>query len=180
MEDSESDIQRTPVREDTKEHGLPPFTFYLTVFVVLLADQISKLWVVQRMKFGEDIPVIGNAFTLTLAQNTGGAWGILPSGNQFFIGFAVIATSVIIYAYHRFAHKDWVVAWAFALALGGALGNLTDRVRLGYVVDFLHARIINWPVFNIADSAITIGIILLIWQYIVVVFLKKPEEQPTP
>ena len=145
---------------------LRPGVFYLIVVIVFLADQISKTWV-QRVMIpdADSRPIIGRAFLLTLTHNTGGAWGLLPQGNVVFIVFALLAVVALLFAYHWMRRVDLLVGAAFALALGGALGNLLDRLRYGFVVDFFEARVIHWPIFNIADSAITAGILLLLLHF---------------
>ncbi len=148
------------------DRGLRPLYFYLVVLLVFVSDQISKHLIQQSMAFGQQREVIGSSFMLTLTQNTGGAWGLLPSGNKLFVAFAAIAIVALLFAYHRVARGDLLVASAFALALGGAVGNLLDRLRYGYVVDFFDARIIHWPIFNVADSAISLGIVLLLAHYV--------------
>ena len=85
---------------------------------------------------------------------------------------AVLAVLALMVAYHNMKIVDLFVGGAFALALGGALGNLLDRLRYGYVVDFFEARIIHWPIFNVADSAITLGIVLLMIH-----FLRSAREE---
>ena len=152
--------------------GLRPLNFYLIVLLVFAADQVSKALILRNMAFGEQRQVLGSSFMLTLTQNTGGAWGLFPSGNNLFIAFAAAAIVALLFAYHRVARRDLLVASAFALALGGAIGNLLDRLHYhdangsGYVVDFFDARIIHWPIFNIADSAISLGIVLLLIHYL--------------
>ncbi len=146
--------------------GLRPFTFYLIVLIVFVADQWSKAWIQRSLGYEESRDIFGKAFTLTYTHNTGGAWGLLPHGNPIFIGFALIAAVALLFAYHRIARPDAMVSGAFALALGGAFGNLVDRLRFGYVVDFFDARIIHWPVFNVADSAISCSIVLLLIHFL--------------
>lgn len=148
-------------KETPSFRALSPGAFYFIVILVFAADQISKHWVQRVLAWEQSRPIIGDAFLLTLTQNTGGAWGILPHGNSLFIAFALFAVFALFLAYYRMPHVTLHVGGAFALALGGALGNLVDRLRYGYVVDFFHAKIINWPIFNIADSAISLGILLL-------------------
>lgn len=148
----------------THAEGLRPPVFVVTVLLVFVADQISKAWMVRTMYLGESRPIIGQAFRLTLTHNTGGAWGYLPRGNGVFTAFAAVAVVALILAYQRVGRHDLQVGAAFALAMGGAIGNLADRVRLGFVIDFFDARIIHWPVFNMADSAISISILLLVWH----------------
>ncbi len=151
---------------ESPKKPLRPSVFYILVLIVAMGDQLTKGLIIKKMYLGESIPVIGDAFRLTLAHNTGGAWGLLPSGNRLFVGIAILAVCCIVFAYHRMRQMDTLMAGAFALALGGALGNLIDRLRFGYVVDFLHAKIINWPIFNVADSGISIGICLLFLHFV--------------
>ncbi len=158
-------VEPLPERAASQD-GLRPFYFYTIVILVFAGDQISKALIQRSMSFGEYREVFGSSFMLTLTQNTGGAWGLLPSGNRLFIAFAAVAIVALLVAYHRVARGDLLVASAFALALGGATGNLVDRLRYGYVVDFFDARIIHWPIFNVADSAISLGIVLLLAHYV--------------
>ncbi len=146
--------------------GLRPAIFYLVVAAVFVIDQLTKSAIQRSLRFEESRPLIGSAFALTLTHNSGGAWGLLPHGNVLFIAFASAAVLLLALAYHRMARTEAVVATAFALALGGAFGNLLDRLRYGYVIDFLDARIIRWPVFNLADTAITCSILLLMFHFI--------------
>lgn len=145
--------------------ALRPPVFYCIVLLIFAADQISKAWIKQVLIWEQSRPIFGNAFLLTLTKNTGGAWGMLPHGNSLFIVFAALAVTALLYAYYRMARVELFVGAAFALALGGALGNLLDRLRFGFVVDFFEARIIHWPIFNIADSAISFGIVLLMIHF---------------
>src|SRR5437868_6481947 len=109
--------------------GLRPLYFYVIVLLVFVSDQASKALIQRTLSFGEYRHVFGSTFMLTLTQNTGGAWGLLPSGNRVFVAFAGVAIVALLYAYHRIARSDLLVGSAFALALGGALGNLLDRLR---------------------------------------------------
>lgn len=178
-------MTQTPDTTDTtqpraqKQSGLRPFTFYLIVLLVFAADQWSKHWIQKTLGYEQSREVIGKSFMLTLTHNTGGAWGMLPHGNPLFIGFALVAAVALLVAYHRFAHPDSLIAGAFALALGGAFGNLLDRLRFGYVVDFFDARFIRWPIFNVADSAISLSIILLSIHFIRSLRADANETPPT-
>ena len=145
--------------------ALRPRTFYLIVALVFAADQISKATMQRFLTWEQPWPRYGSPLAFTLTRNTGGAWGLLPQGNVLFIAFAGVAVIALLFAYHRMPRVDLPVGGAFALALGGALGNLLDRLRYGYVVDFFDARIIHWPIFNIADTAISCGILLLLWHF---------------
>jgi signal peptidase II len=147
--------------------AIRPATFYLIALLVFGSDQWSKAWVLRTLSWEQTVPIIGNIFSLTLTHNTGGAWGFLPSGNLLFVAFASIAVIALLFAYHRLSHVPLLVGAALALALGGALGNLLDRLRYSYVVDFFyfHVGSFHWPIFNIADSAITFGIALLLFHF---------------
>ena len=105
----------------------------------------------------------------------GVAFGILQGMNPVFIGLAILASGAIIYYYQQIDKKDWLIRLALMMELGGAIGNLIDRLRLGYVVDFIHVYWQNhhFPAFNIADSAITLGVILLLVDTL---FLEKHRQ----
>ncbi|MEW6661633.1 MAG: signal peptidase II [Bacillota bacterium] len=145
----------------------------LITAAVLFFDQLSK-WIIQEtMELGQSIPVITNIFHITYWRNPGAAFGIMAFRTNFFIivGFLVVAAIIIVLL--RLPPERKLLKVALALQLGGAVGNLIDRIRTGYVVDFFDFRV--WPVFNIADSAIVIGVILLSWFLLV-----TPETKPKP
>ena len=139
--------------------------FFWISLLVIAVDQATKL-LAQAILPGSPIDILP-VFSLTLAYNTGAAFGFLDEAsgwqNLFFITVAVIVSGVIIAMVRKLTEEELQTAVALLMILGGALGNLIDRVRLGHVVDFLHVYYQSWsfPVFNIADSAITIGAILL-------------------
>lgn len=135
-------------------------TISAIALVVIILDQLTKLWVDASMKVGQSIPLINNLFHLTYTQNTGAAFGILKNHQLIFILFALFVISLILYYWKRIPQKNIIIV-PIGLILGGTIGNLIDRLRFQYVIDFLDFRI--WPTFNIADSAITIGAILLIF-----------------
>ncbi|MDD5131334.1 MAG: signal peptidase II [bacterium] len=140
----------------------------LIIFLlVLLADQYTKLIVQQDMIVGQTIPVIHKIFHFTYVQNSGGAFGILRGKTNLFIIISIIVILFIIYFMFKEEKKDYFVKTVFSFILGGAISNLIDRMRLGYVVDFIDFQV--WPVFNIADSAISIGMVLLFIR----LFFKK-------
>ena len=141
--------------------------FVISALVIVL-DQLTKYWVNQSLAPGESVPVTP-FFNLVLTYNTGAAFSFLSraSGWQrgFFILIAVLASLLIIYLIRRF-HLQKRFSIGLSLILGGALGNLWDRIVLGHVVDFLdfYLQAYHWPAFNVADSAITCGVALLIWD----------------
>ena len=135
--------------------------FVLPLAVVIL-DQFSKYIVVENMALGESIPIIEEVFHLTYILNPGAAFGMFAHNRLFFIAIAVIVIGIIIWARREILASPWEVKAGCGLFLGGAIGNLIDRARHGLVIDFFDFRI--WPVFNIADIAICIGVGLIIWN----------------
>lgn len=135
--------------------------FVLPLAVVIL-DQFSKYIVVENMALGESIPIIEKVFHLTYILNPGAAFGMFAHNRLFFIAIAVIVIGIIIWARGEILASPWEVKAGCGLFLGGAIGNLIDRARQGLVIDFFDFRI--WPVFNIADIAICIGVGLIIWN----------------
>lgn len=144
---------------------------WLIAIAVFLFDQLAKKYISKSLSLGQSIPVIKNIFHLTLVHNTGVAFGLFKNRQAFFI---IITSVVILYiALVLFLNRkqnSLSSRIAFGLILGGAGGNLLDRLRLGFIVDFFDFRI--WPVFNIADSAITIGIFIL-----AVDFIMRPKQE---
>lgn len=135
--------------------------FVLPLAVVIL-DQFSKYIVVENMALGESIPIIKEVFHLTYILNPGAAFGMFAHNRLFFIAIAVIVIGIIIWARREILASPWEVKAGCGLFLGGAIGNLIDRARQGLVIDFFDFRI--WPVFNIADIAICIGVGLIVWN----------------
>lgn len=135
--------------------------FVLPLAVVIL-DQFSKYIVVENIALGESIPIIEEVFHLTYILNPGAAFGMFAHNRLFFIAIAVIVIGIIIWARREILASPWEVKAGCGLFLGGAIGNLIDRARQGLVIDFFDFRI--WPVFNIADIAICIGVGLIIWN----------------
>lgn len=138
----------------------------VVVSLTLILDQISKLWVSRQLSLQQTVPVIPNIFHLTLVHNRGAAFGILRNQLFLFIGVSCAAIVYIVLMMRRSCGR--LQQTGLSLVLAGALGNLIDRLVLGYVVDFLDFRV--WPVFNLADSAICVGAGLLAWT-----LLRKPS-----
>ena len=134
--------------------------FWLIIIAVLALDQGLKLVVQRNMELNQSIPIIGNVFHLTYVLNPGAAFGIFANQTIFFIVATLIVVGVIGFFYYRTPREKAWLRLGLVLILGGALGNLIDRVRTGHVVDFFDFRI--WPVFNIADIAISVGVGLLV------------------
>lgn len=128
----------------------------IIVLTILSLDQLTKFLVTQNLSLNQSVPVIKGIFHLSLIHNRGAAFGVLRNQVPLFIFTSIFA---VILIFLNLKNGKRFYKFSLSLILAGALGNLIDRLFLGYVIDFLDFRI--WPVFNIADSAITIGAVLL-------------------
>lgn len=133
-------------------------------FLVILLDRFAKITIVSNMTEGESIPVLENIFHVTYVLNPGAAFGMLPHNRTFFLIIGAAAVAAIIWLRKDILSEGRKVRCGAALFLGGALGNLWDRIQTGLVIDFLDFRI--WPVFNVADIAICVGTGLILWDMI--------------
>jgi signal peptidase II len=157
---------------------------YLILALISLStvalDQISKVQIMQTMRLHESIPVVSEFFSLTYIRNPGAAFGLLASSGQtfrliFFGLTSVFALGLLGMIFYRLRQDDWVGQLSIAGILGGAIGNLLDRVRFGEVIDFLDFYVngYHWPAFNVADAAISVGVFFLILHFA----LEKKEEE---
>lgn len=146
--------------------------YFIIAFVVLVLDQVTKWFIVHRMDLYETRPVIGEFFQITSHRNTGAAFSILEGQRWFFLVITtVVAVGIIWYLRRMIKARKTLMCWALGLLLGGAIGNFVDRALFGEVVDFLQFRFrFNWfgtpvdytyPIFNLADSAIVVGVGLI-------------------
>jgi signal peptidase II len=154
--------------------------FYLIALAVVLTDQATKEIVVRTMRLGQSIPIVPGYFDLTYVLNPGAAFSLLATlpekiRNPFFIAISVAAAILIIVYRARHLRGHRLASVSLGLVLGGAVGNLIDRIRYGVVVDFLDAHVhqYHWPVFNVADSAISVGVTLLLLE----MFLEWRRER---
>jgi len=145
------------------------FFLWLTLSGVVIAlDQLSKFWVLLKLDFGRSIEVT-SFFNLVLVYNAGAAFSFLANAGGwqrwFFVVLALVISVWLVIMIRQHA-KERLLPLAAALILGGALGNVVDRILYGAVIDFLdvHVGLHHWPVFNLADSAITLGVVLMLWQ----------------
>lgn len=132
----------------------------LTVFA---GDQLTKWWAGRVLVPGESHPVLPGIFHLTLVRNTGVAFGLFAHAGMIVLIVTAGIVAVLVITSMRRPPISPLVSVAMGLVLGGATGNLLDRLRLGAVIDFLDFRV--WPVFNVADSCITVGAVLLAWVW---------------
>ncbi|MEI5906101.1 signal peptidase II [Bacillus spongiae] len=149
--------------------------YYVIALFVVLLDQFTKWLIVQRVNLGEQIKVIEDVLYITSHRNKGAAWGILEGQMWFFYIVTVIVVAGIVYFLQKEAKGKRLYSISLAFILGGAIGNFIDRVFRGSVVDFINTYIFTYdfPIFNIADAALTIGVVLLI----IVMFKEERESK---
>ncbi len=148
----------------------------LLAIATCVLDQFTKWLVVSTLRPGESaqpISFLSGLFTFTHVTNTGIAFGLLKQAGTIFVFVAVVVITAIVMYLRSLPREQWLVRVALGLQLGGAFGNLIDRLRLGYVIDFIDFRF--WPVFNLADSAIVVGVTLL-----VLVMWRESRAVPKP
>ncbi|MCG6137146.1 MAG: signal peptidase II [Nostoc sp. LLA-1] len=136
--------------------------FWIAAFIGFFLDQVTKYWVVQTFSLGQTLPILQDIFHLTYVTNTGAAFSLF-SGKVEWLKWLSLAVSLVLIGLAWFGQE--LNRWdqlGYGLILGGAMGNGIDRFVLGYVVDFLDFRLINFAVFNLADSFISIGIVCLL------------------
>ncbi|WP_133129765.1 signal peptidase II [Legionella yabuuchiae] len=152
------------------------WAWFLVSLVVVFFDQLSKYWATTHLSPYEPHPLFP-MINFTLAYNTGAAFSFLSGAGGwhqwFFFGFSLVMSLVLIVWIIRTAPSSYLLLLALSLILGGALGNLVDRFTLGHVVDFIdvYYKSYHWPVFNLADSAICLGAIILLYDLV-----KHPEK----
>ncbi len=138
--------------------------YIIIILCIIILDRISKWIVLSNMEPYETIPLIKDVFHLTYAKNTGAAFSIFKGNATLLAGFSVIVIGVMIYflirQLKRQPDKKWFII-SISMIVGGAIGNLIDRLYYGFVIDFFDFRLINFAVFNVADSFVTVGGILL-------------------
>lgn len=174
-------------------HDGPGYAFLGVVSLVsLVADLGTKFWAEKALQSG-DTPtpkqIIKGVFGFILAKNKGGAWGLLQNQPEkirkpFFVIVSLLAIVFIVSLYRRLSPKQVALKWGLPLVLGGALGNLVDRVRYGYVIDFIDFQATwdnlphHWPTFNVADIAICVGVALMALDMLSAKKLAPPSHAP--
>jgi signal peptidase II len=134
---------------------------YGVALLWVVLDQFSKYFILETFGLGQSLPILPPIFHLTLVHNTGIAFGLFQNSPFVLTTLIAVCVLALLFFSYKIFKKSSYEQIAYGLILGGAIGNLIDRVRFGWVVDFLDFRI--WPVFNLADSGITIGVILFAW-----------------
>lgn len=144
--------------------GNDMYWYYIIAFIVVVIDQLSKWVIVKTMAYGDSITVIEDFFYITSHRNQGAAWGILQGQMGFFYIITAVVVVGIIFYMQKYAKESKLLAVSLSLILGGALGNFMDRLFRQEVVDFFDFIIFNYnyPIFNVADSSLVVGVILII------------------
>jgi signal peptidase II len=179
----DTEFNNSKVTADARSRIGWRFGYLFAGFGLYMVDQTTKAWAVRGLRFQGDRTVIQGFFDLVYTENRGIAFGQLQEGGAFgrwfFVGLAIVAAAAVFYYFIRTPRNDDRVLGACALLLAGIAGNLTDRARLGYVIDFivLHAHSYHWPTFNVADASITLGALLLACD---LVFDKKQPVVSRP
>ena len=153
--------------------------YYVIALVIIALDQVTKMLVVKNMTLGESIPIIDNFLSITSHRNPGAAWGILAGQMWFFYIVTIVVVIALIYYMQKMAKSHVLIGLALAFMLGGAIGNFIDRVFRQEVVDFVDTIIFGYdfPIFNVADSALTIGVgLLIIFMFFEEKLLKEKKN----
>ena len=174
---------------------MPFYWMGIIIAAVLALDHVVKYIIKTSMSPGQSFPVLGNFFHITYVENPGMAFGIRFDNTAVFLGFSLIAVALVFYYLYRMRNENWLLQLALSLITAGAIGNLADRILRGKVVDLfdfeffdisipsfhflgLHFQgyyMTRWPVFNIADMAVSIGMIILIGYILIVGDPLKPS-----
>ncbi|WP_342389025.1 signal peptidase II [Salinicoccus bachuensis] len=142
---------------------------------ILGLDQFTKYLVVRFMEEGESIPVLGEYLELTSHRNSGAAWGMFQGQMIFFYVVTLIVLAILVYVYIKEAKGNFLLQLAIVMLIAGSLGNFIDRILFQEVVDFIDVLIVfyDFPIFNVADSALTVGVILMLLEFF---FIGKGDK----
>ncbi|MFH1361595.1 MAG: signal peptidase II [bacterium] len=144
--------------------------FYLFALLIIVVDQVIKYFIHNLLRLGQSIPLVGNVLNLTYVRNTGAAFSLFIGFSPYLIVVGLIVVLAVIYFHHKLPPKSWWVQVGLSFVLGGSLGNLIDRIFRSYVIDYIDITV--WPVFNLADIMINIGVIMIAIK----LFQKEAEE----
>lgn len=165
-----------------KDYEIAYMYSIIIIPILIILDQLTKWLISKNISLGMNIIVIDGFFDLVHSRNRGGIFGIFQNGGIFFLITSLLALIFLIFLYIRFFYKKKVYRYALTFILAGAIGNILDRVRLGYVIDFIRLHIgkhFYWPSFNIADVSIVIGAFILLGYIIFKRDTTKGETHKT-
>ncbi|HEL0601147.1 TPA: signal peptidase II [Streptococcus equi subsp. zooepidemicus] len=137
-------------------------SFVIAAIVLMILDQLSKWWTVTHIELGQVKPFIPGLVSLTYLQNRGAAFSILQNQQWFFTIITILVVGYAIYYVLKHTKASFWLQLSLLLIISGGLGNFIDRMRLSYVVDMIHLDVINFAIFNVADSYLTVGVLLLV------------------
>ena len=178
MSEQEPHLEREPAVEPTLKTMRPWYKDWLiipTMLVVLGADQLSKHLIRANLAVGQSIPSEGT-FRIHHIHNTGGVFGFFTDQTFLLVIASLIAVPVLLFLYRQYPFSGTLLRLALGLQLGGAIGNLIDRLWLGYVTDFI--RLGWWPIFNLADSSMIAGIVILVGLFLLTARKKEGSQPP--
>lgn len=150
--------------------------FAVVFLLSVLFDQITKLWASNVLKDGSSIEIINEFLRFSYVENRGAAFGILQNQKWFFIVVTIVMLAILSYMFFKTKNISFLSRFSIVLIVGGAIGNFIDRLKFGYVIDFIDVRfgnVYDFPVFNIADVCVVIGTFLMI----ILIFFNKFEER---
>ena len=140
---------------------------YLILSILfVIADQVVKMWTVNHFSLHEGMEFMKGIVSILYVRNTGAAWGMFEGKMFFFYLITAVAVGTLLYLMFKEKGKSKLLLTAYSLILAGAVGNFIDRIRLGYVVDMFKFEFIDFPIFNVADICLTIGVIFLFYYVI--------------
>lgn len=151
------------------------FLYYILALLIIGVDQFTKYLTVANIDLHEVIEVIPNVLSWMYLRNTGAAWSILEGQMWFFYIITLIVVIVVVYYLQKYAHQSGLLALSLSFILAGSIGNVIDRLRFGYVVDMIRLEFIDFPIFNVADMALSVGVALMILY----VFLDEKSKKNT-
>ncbi|MBA4169542.1 MAG: signal peptidase II [Chloroflexi bacterium] len=165
-------------RTDRGASLVPSFVVAGTAMTLYVADQVSKALVVANVELGQRIEIIGDVVQLWHVRNTGAAFSLFPGATWFFVPVTILALAMVGYFFRAFRDRGIGIHFVLGAIIGGSLGNLTDRLRQGYVVDFVSVGIgdLRWPTFNVADPSVVIGIGLLVAYLTFIEPRRRPAD----
>lgn len=134
--------------------------FYFTAFLIAAADQLVKFLVHKNLLLGQSLPLVGKFLSLTYVRNTGAAFSLFVGFSSYLAVIGALVSLVVIYLHYKLPAKNHLEQFSLAIILGGSLGNLIDRIFRHYVIDYIDVGF--WPVFNLADTMINVGVFLLV------------------
>ncbi len=151
--------------------------YYFISLVIIILDQLTKYLTASNLDLGQTINLIPNVLSLTHVQNTGAAWSIFEGQMVFFYLVTILVVAFLIYLLHKEGKKSALLATAIAFMIGGALGNFIDRLFHQYVIDMIQVDFMSFPIFNIADIALTTGVILMLVAVLYDEYMMKGGEE---